>query len=95
MAKELHQSLEELRGAADIVSALAVQMTELLKLREAVQRAEEARLATQRGKQVFSRLVAPASDIISPKHLHEASIQNGTRKTKTRPGRLFMQSQWR
>ena len=94
MAKELHQSLEKLRGAADIVSALAVQMTEL-KLREAVQRSEEARLATQRGKQVFSRLVAPASDIISPKHLHEASIQNGTRKTKTRPGRLFMQSQWR
>ena len=94
MAKELHQSLEKLRGAADIVSALAVQMTEL-KLREAVQRSEEARLATQRGKQVFSRLVAPASDIISPKHLHEARIQNGTRKTKTRPGTLFMQSQWR
>ena len=94
MAKELHQSLERLRGAE---RALAVQMTELLKLREAVQRAEEAtaRLATQHGNQVFSRSVAPASDIISPKHLQNARIRNGTRKTKTRPGRLFMQSQWR
>ena len=57
MAKELHQSLEKLRGAADIVRALAVQMTEL-KLREAVQRSEEARLATQSRNQVFSRLVS-------------------------------------
>ena len=46
MAEELHQSLEKLKGAADIVGALAVQMAELLELREAVQKAEEARLAT-------------------------------------------------
>ncbi|MCA6120217.1 hypothetical protein J6524_36115 [Bradyrhizobium sp. WSM 1738] len=42
MAEELRQSLEKLRAAADITRSLAVQMAELLELREAVQRAEEA-----------------------------------------------------
>jgi len=42
MAKELRQSLEKLRALTDITRALAVQMGELLKLREAVQKAEEA-----------------------------------------------------
>ena len=42
MAEELRQSLEKLKAAADITHALAVQMAELLKLREAVQKAEEA-----------------------------------------------------
>ena len=128
MAEELRQSSEKLRAVADITHALAVQMGELLKLREAVQKAEEAmarrrpkqrhreiivsaaccvqadaagigvqvkpRLATQRGNQVFSRSVAPSSDVISPEHLDEARIRKGTAK-KALPGRLFMQSQWR
>jgi hypothetical protein len=42
MAKELRQSSEKLRAVADITRALTVQMDELLKLREAVQKAEEA-----------------------------------------------------
>ena len=41
MAEELRQSLEKL-GRQLIAHALAVQMAELLKLREAVQKAEEA-----------------------------------------------------
>ena len=40
MAEELRQSLEKLGAAADTTHALAVQMAELLKLREAVQKAE-------------------------------------------------------
>lgn len=42
MAEELRKSFEKLRAAADITRALGVQMAELLKLREDVQRAEEA-----------------------------------------------------
>ena len=47
MTKESRQSLEKLRGIADITNALAGQMAELLKLREAVQKAEEARAHKQ------------------------------------------------
>lgn len=50
MTKELRQTLEKLRGAADITRALAVQMAELLKLREAVKKTEEA-AAGQEAKQ--------------------------------------------
>jgi hypothetical protein len=42
MTKESRQSSEKLRGIANITNALVVQMAELLKLRESVQRAEEA-----------------------------------------------------
>jgi hypothetical protein len=42
MTKEPRQSSEKLRGIANITNALVVQMAELLKLREAVQKAEEA-----------------------------------------------------
>lgn len=50
MAEELRHSFEKLKATADITRALAVQMTELLKLREAVQRAEEV-TARKRPKQ--------------------------------------------
>jgi hypothetical protein len=56
MAKELRQSLEKLRAAADITRALAVQMDELLKLREAVQKAEEA-TARRRPKQRHREII--------------------------------------
>jgi len=42
MMKEFRRSLERLKRAADASAALAGQMSELLKLRKAVQRAEEA-----------------------------------------------------
>ena len=67
MAKELHQSLEELRGAADIVSALAVQMTELLKLREAIKKAEEATArkgAKQRHREAISNAYRAQADVL-------------------------------
>ena len=57
MTKESRQSLEKLRGIADITNALAGQMAELLKLREAVQKAEEARArktAMQRHRESIS-----------------------------------------
>ena len=59
MAEELRQSLEKLRAAADITHALAVQMAELLKLREAVQKAEEAtarKRPKQRHREIISRV---------------------------------------
>ena len=128
MTTESRQSLERLRGLADVTKALAGQMAELLKLREAVQKAEEARkrktamqrhresistahrakadaletkaqashrLAIRRDYDAFSRSAAQAPDVTSPEHLREARIRNGTRKTRSLPGRLFMQSQWR
>jgi hypothetical protein len=42
MTKEFSQSSDALKHAADISHALADQVAELLKLREAVQNAEEA-----------------------------------------------------
>ena len=111
MTMESRQSLEKLRAIADITNALVVQMAELLKLREAVQKGEEAaarkrakqrhleitstayrakadalemeaqakhRLATRRDIDAFSRSVARATDV--PEHLHEARIQNSSRK---------------
>jgi orotidine-5'-phosphate decarboxylase len=59
MAEELRQSLEKMRAAADIIHALAVQMAELLKLREAVREAEEA-AARKRAKQRYREIISPA-----------------------------------
>ena len=59
MAEELRQSLEKLRRQADITHALAVQMAELLKLREAVQKAEEA-TARRRPKQRHRVMITTA-----------------------------------
>ena len=84
MAEELRHSLEKLKVAADITRALGAQMAELLELREAVQQAEDAvtrRGATQRSRETVSVAYRAQS--------------NGIRKAKARPGRLFMQSQWR
>ena len=66
--RELRQTLKKLRGVADITCALGVQMATFRKLREAVQKAEEATartakqrhyekhsLASQRLDQAFSR----------------------------------------
>jgi len=66
--RELRRTLKRLRGVADITCALAVEMARLRKLREAVQKAEEATastakqrhyekhsLASQRLDQAFSR----------------------------------------
>jgi hypothetical protein len=47
MAEELRHSLEKLRFATEITRSLAVQMAELVELREAVQRAEEATVRTR------------------------------------------------
>lgn len=58
MAKELRQSLEELRAAADITHALAVQMAELLKLREAVQKEEAT--ARNRHKRRHREIISTA-----------------------------------
>jgi hypothetical protein len=84
MAEEWRHSLEKLKIAADITRALAAQMAELLELREAVQTAEDA-TARRRPNQRNRETVSVA---------HRA-LSNGIRKTKARPGRLFMQSQWR
>ena len=66
--RELRQTLKKLRGVADITCTLAVEMARLRKVREAVQKAEEATartakqrhhekhsLASQRLDQAFSR----------------------------------------
>ena len=66
--RELRRTLKRLRGVADITCALAVEMARLRKVREAVQKAEEATartakqrhyekhsLASQRLDQAFSR----------------------------------------
>jgi hypothetical protein len=84
MAEELRRSLEKLKVAADITRALGAQMAELLELREAVQKAEDA-TARRRPNQRYRETVSVAYRAQS----------NGTRKTKALPGRLFMQSQWR
>jgi DNA gyrase/topoisomerase IV subunit B len=126
MRMESRQSLEKLGAIANLTNALVAQMTELLKLREAVQKAEEARdrktakqrhheiistayrtkaaalemaaqtkhrLVTRRDNDAFPRSVARATDVTLSEHRSEA--RNGTIKSKARPGRLFMQSQWR
>ena len=57
MTMESRQSLEKLRAIADITNALVVQMAELLKLREAVHKAEEAatrKTAKQRHHEIIS-----------------------------------------
>lgn len=107
MTKELRQSSEKLRGATDITYALAAQMTELLKLREAVRRADEA--ATRKGAKRRHRGIIsnahPAQADVAAIEVRakdrlvipcddQASSRNGTR-TKALPGRLFMRSQWR
>jgi hypothetical protein len=84
MAEELRHSLEKLKVAADITRALAAQMAELLELREAVQKAEDAtarRRPNQRNRETVSVAYRAQS--------------NGIRKARALPGRLFMQSQWR
>jgi hypothetical protein len=59
MAEELLQSLEKLRAGADITRALAAQMAELLQLREAVQKAEEA-TARRRPNQGYREITSAA-----------------------------------
>ena len=44
--RELRQTLKKLRGVADITCALGVQIATLRKLREAVQKTEEATART-------------------------------------------------
>ena len=66
MTKESRRSLEKLRGIADITNALVVQMAELLKLREAVQKAEEAkarRTAMHRLRETAHRAKADALEM--------------------------------
>jgi 8-oxo-dGTP diphosphatase len=58
MAEELRQ-LEKLRAAAEITRSLAVQMAELLELREAVLRAEEAK-ARRRPNQRYREIISAA-----------------------------------
>ena len=99
--RELRQTLKKLRGVADITCALGVQIATLRKLREAVQKTEEATartakqrqhekhsLATQRKDQAFPDPVARASDVISLEHLHQALIRDD-KETRAFPGRLL------
>ena len=53
--RELRQTLKKLRGVADITRAVAIQMARLRKLREAVQKAEEATacMAKQRHHEII------------------------------------------
>ena len=65
MTKELRDSLDKLRAIADIANALVVQMAELLKLREAVRKAEEARArktAKQRHREIISTAYRAKAD---------------------------------
>ena len=57
--RELRQTLKKLRGVADITCALAIQMARLRKLREAVQKAEEA-TAHRRPKQRHRVMITTA-----------------------------------
>jgi hypothetical protein len=50
MTKEFRESLERLKHAADANVHLASEMAELLELREAVRRTEEAPAARLRGR---------------------------------------------
>jgi DNA-binding protein H-NS len=50
MTKEFRESLERLKHAADANVHLASEMAELLELREAVRRTEEAAAARLRGR---------------------------------------------
>jgi hypothetical protein len=66
MTKESRQSSETLRGIANITNALVVQMAELLKLREAVQKAEEAsarKTAMQRQHGISSTAYRAQADV--------------------------------
>ena len=67
MTKESRQSSEKLRGIANITNALVVQMAELLKLRESVQRAEEAsarKTAMQRHHGIISTAYRAQADAL-------------------------------
>ena len=99
--RELRQTLKKLQSVADITCALGVQMATLRKLREAVQKAEEATartakqrhhekhsLASQRLDQAFSRSGSSGLRLISLVHLHEALIRDD-KETRAFPGRLF------
>jgi len=70
MTKESRQSSEKLRGIANITNALVVQMAELLKLREAVQKAEEAsarKTAMQRHHETSSTAYRAQADALELK----------------------------
>ena len=100
--RELRQTLKKLRGVADITRAVAIQMARLRKLREAVQRTEEATartakqrqhekhsLATQRKDQAFPDPVARASDVISLRSAH-----SGRQGNRGSPWEVIFQSRW-
>ena len=91
MAKELRQSLEKLRAAADITRALAAQMAELLELREAVQRAEEA-TARKRPKQRHREIISAAYRARADARGMEAQVK---RRPATRRGsQIFSNGSW-
>jgi len=67
MTKESRQSSETLMGIANITNALVVQMAELLKLRESVQKAEEAsarKTAMQRHHEISSTAYRAQADAL-------------------------------
>ena len=67
MTMESRQSLEKLRAIADITNALVVQRAELVKLREAVRRAEEAavrKTAKQRHHEIISTAYRAKADAL-------------------------------
>src|ERR1700716_2883257 len=77
MTKESRQSSEKLRGIANITNALVVQIEELLKLREAVQEAEETsarKTAMQRHHEIPIAIVPSEDDweVVTPQRYRKA-----------------------
>jgi len=100
--RELRQALKKLQSAADITCALGVQMATFRKLREAVQKAEEATartakqrhhekhsLAGQRKDQAFSRFGPIDFSRASSRSAH--SRRQGS---KSFPWEAIFQSRW-
>ena len=100
--RELRQALKKLQSAADITCALGVQMATFRKLREAVQKAEEATartakqrhhekhsLAGQRKDQAFSRFGPINFSRASSRSAH--SRRQGS---KSFPWEAIFQSRW-
>ena len=104
--RELRQTLKKLRGVADITCALGVQIATLRKLREAVQKTEEATartakqrhhvkrsLATQRNDQAFSR---SGSSGLRCNFIRASSPSAHSRRqgNKSFPWEITFQSRW-
>ena len=95
--RELRQTLKKLRGVADITRAVAIQMARLRKLREAVQRTEEATARTVKQRQHEKHSLATRRKIKlfqirklgPPMKFHYEALIRDDKETGALPGRLF------